>query len=198
MRARVTACCAALLLASAGPAAAQAVSPPSGIDAVRDLLARGQASEALARIDAAPAAAADAPGAVSTTPELRFLRGVALMDLGRDAEALAWFEAMTQDYPELPDPWNNIALLHVRAGRLDGARRALEAALRNDPGYRLARSNLGLVHLMLAVQAWEEVVKSGPVDATLTRRLQGARALLAQPVAPAATQGAPSPAARTQ
>jgi tetratricopeptide (TPR) repeat protein len=168
-----------LAIVFAGAASAQ----PSDIDAVRDLLARGRAEAALQRIDAAttPPAAGNVSGAISTRPELRFLRGVALMDLNRDTEALAWFEAMAQDYPELPDPWNNIALLHVRAARLDSARRALEAALRNDPSYRLARTNLGLVHLMLAVQAWEEVAAAGPADAALTRRLQGARALLAQP-----------------
>lgn len=147
---------------------------------VQELLSRGQAQAALQRLEAREGALALANGATAgTDAELRFLRGVALMDLQRNAEALAWFERMTQDLPELPDPFNNIALLHVRAGRLEPARQALETALRNDPSYRVARANLGLVHLMLAVQAWEQVSASGPVDPQLTRRLEGARALLA-------------------
>ncbi|MBI5717438.1 MAG: hypothetical protein HZC37_07095 [Burkholderiales bacterium] len=154
------------------------------VRAVRELLARGQAEAALQRLlaqdaarDKAPAPATGSDAGVDA--ELRFLRGVALMDLQRNAEALAWFERMTQDLPELPDPYNNIALLHARAGRLEPARQALETALRNDPSYRVARANLGLVHLMLAVQAWEQVAAAGPVDPQLMRRLEGARALLA-------------------
>jgi tetratricopeptide (TPR) repeat protein len=176
----------ALLIAWAAAAAAQT----SGAEAraVQDLLARGQAEAALQRLDAklgetagaAPTGgSATSAGSPPVDAELRFLRGVALMDLGRNAEALAWFERMTQDHPELPDPFNNIALLQVRAGRLEPARQALEAALRNDPSYRLARANLGLVYLMLAVQAWDQVLASGPVDPQLARRLEGARALLA-------------------
>jgi len=147
---------------------------------VQELLSRGQAQAALQRLEARAGTLAPANAATAVIDaELRFLHGVALMDLQRNTDALAWFERMTQDLPELPDPFNNIALLHVRAGRLEPARLALETALRNDPSYRLARANLGLVHLMLAIQAWEQVSASGPVDPQLTRRLDGARALLA-------------------
>jgi tetratricopeptide (TPR) repeat protein len=141
-------------------------------DDIRGLLARGDAAEALRRADRALAAD-------PRNLPIEFLRGVALMDLDRNAESLAQFERMTQAYPELPDPWNNIALLHVRAGRLEPARQALESALRNDPGHRNARANLGLVHLMLAAQAWESLAASGPVDPLLARRLEAVRALLA-------------------
>lgn len=150
------------------------------VRAVQDLLSRGQPQAALQRLEAREATPALANGTTAALDaELRFLRGVALMDLQRNAEAMSWFERLTQDHPELPDPFNNIALLHVRAGRLEPARQALETALRNDPSYRVARANLGLVHLMLAVQAWEQVAAAGPVDPQLTRRLEGARALLA-------------------
>ncbi len=117
----------------------------------------------------------DKPG----DPQLRFLHGVVLMDLQRDDEALAVFTQLTQEYPELPDPYNNIALLQARAGRPDLARQALETALRNDPGHRTARANLGQVHLMLAVQAWEQAAATGPLEAPMQRLLEGARALLA-------------------
>jgi Flp pilus assembly protein TadD len=139
---------------------------------VRALLARADLAGALAR---AEKAVVEQP----RDAQLRFLMGVVLMDMGRDEEALTLFTAMTQDYPELPDPLNNIALLQVRAGRLELARQALETALRNDPGHRTARANLGQVHLMLAVQAWDKAAASGPLDAALLRRLEGARALLA-------------------
>lgn len=138
---------------------------------LRLLLARGDAATALPRLERAAAAA---PRDV----QLRFLWGVALMDLQRNTEALAHFNSMTQDYPELPDPYNNIALLHARDGRLEQARQALETALRNDPGHRAARTNLGQVHLMLAVQAWELAASVGPSDPALLRRLETVRSVL--------------------
>jgi hypothetical protein len=80
----------------------------------------------------------------------------------------------------LPEPLNNMALLQVRAGRIDAAREALAAALRNEPGHRTALANLGVVHLMLAARAWEQLAATGPLDPTLARRLQALRALLAE------------------
>jgi len=143
---------------------------------LRALLARGDAETALARAQAAVAAQ-------PRDAQLRFLQAVALMDLKRDDEALALFTRLAQEYPELPDPQNNIALLHARAGRLDQARLALEAALRNDPSHRLARTNLGQVYLMLAAQAWETAATTGPLEPALQRRLEAVRTLLLLPAA---------------
>jgi tetratricopeptide (TPR) repeat protein len=116
--------------------------------------------------------------------QARFLVGVVLMDLQRDDEALPYFQRLAQEFPELPDPQNNIALLHARAGRLESAREALESALRNDPEHHLARVNLGQVYLMLAVQAWEHAAAAAPLEPAMQRRLEGARSLLGtQPAA---------------
>ncbi len=112
-------------------------------------------------------------------PRMRFLRGVVLMDLQRNDEALAVFTDLSQEYPELPDPHNNIALLHVRAGRLAQALQSLQTALRNDPDHRTARLNLGQVHLMLAAQAWAQAAADAPLDALQQQQLDAVRALLA-------------------
>jgi Flp pilus assembly protein TadD len=140
----------------------------------------------LARNDL-PAALAAADTALAARPrdaQSRFLRGVVLMEMKRDADALALFNQLTQEYPELPEPYNNIALLQVRAGRLELARQALEVALRNDPGHQVARLNLGEVHLMLAVQAWEAAAGNAPLDPRMARRLDSARALVAAAALP--------------
>lgn len=128
------------------------------------------------------AALALADGALAARPNdatLRFVRGVALLDLGRDEAAREAFERMTQDFPELPEPYNNLALLHARAGRLDEARSALETALRNDPAQPVARRNLGDVYLRLAIQAWETAAPSMPGDPELERRIRLGRELAA-------------------
>jgi tetratricopeptide (TPR) repeat protein len=164
---RLIRCAFALLLVCAGPALADAVAD------ARAKLARGDLSGALQA----------AEQAITANPrdlQARFLQGVVLMDLQRNEAALVVFTQLTQEYPELPDPYNNIALLQARAGQLEAARQALEAALRNDPGHRKARANLGQVHLMLAVQAWEQAATAGPLEAPMQRLLEGARALLAE------------------
>jgi len=138
---------------------------------VREYASRGDLPAALRRIEQAVAAE---PRDVS----LRFLHGVVLMDSTRDDQALALFTQMTQDHPDLPDPYNNLGLLHARAGRLDQAMAAVQGALRAEPSHRVARANLGQLHLMLAIRTWEELSKSGPVDASLLKRLDTARALV--------------------
>jgi len=120
--------------------------------------------------------------AVAANPrdaKLRFLQGVTLLDLQRDEAAMAVFRQLTEDYPELPEPYNNIALLHARAGRLEAARAALETALRNDPTQVTARQNLGDIHLRLALQAWSEAAAAMPGDGALQRKLRIARELVA-------------------
>ena len=163
---------AALLLASA-------TSRADILTDVQNLAAKGDLAGALRATETA--AAAD-----PRNTQARFLRAVVLMDLQRNAEALAAFTLLSQEFPELPEPYNNLALLQVRAGRLELARQALETALRNDPGHRTARANLGEVHLMLAVQAWEQAATVGPLDARLMRRLDAARALVASGSLPGA------------
>lgn len=145
----------------------------SDLDLAREQLARGDATGALERLQQALARQPD-------NAQLRFAQGVALMDLGRDTQALAVFRQLNQTYPELPEPLNNIGLLLARAGQLEGARQSLQEALRADPQHRAARTNLGQVYLMLAVQAWE-LASAGGGDAALVRKLEAARALLLPP-----------------
>lgn len=147
---------------------------------VQNLVARGNLAGALK-------AAEDALQSDPRSAQARFLHAVVLMDLQRSADALEAFTRLSQEYPELPEPYNNIALLQVRAGQLELARQALETALRNDPGHRTARANLGEVHLMLAVKAWEQAAATGPLDARLVRRLDAARALVASGSLPVAS-----------
>ena len=171
---------AVLALALPGPAAlAQPVA-----DDVQRLLSAGRGEEALLRAEQALAAA---PGDART----QFVLAFVLMELGRDAQALPLFTQLAQQFPELPDPLNNIALLEVRAGRLDAALKSLEMALRNDPGHRAARANLAEVHLMLAVAAWERLAQDAPLEPRLARRLEAVRALIGPAAPPQAAPAAP-------
>jgi Flp pilus assembly protein TadD len=159
----------ALLLAAGWTAATAARA--DDLSELQGLIQRGDLSAAMVRADQAVAAQ-------PRDAQVRFLRGVLLMDMARDVEALEAFTQLTQEHPDLPDPFNNIGLLHARAGRPEAALAAVQQALRCDPSHRIARANLGQVHLMLAVKAWDDLARSGPLEAAVRRKLEAARALL--------------------
>jgi Flp pilus assembly protein TadD len=119
--------------------------------------------------------------------QLRFLQGVLLADAGRRPEAEAVYRRLTQDFPELAEPYNNLAVLYAAEGRLDEARDALETALRNDPAYRTAQENLGDIYVRLAQRAYE---RAGQPTPELEHKLKLVQALTQPASAPPATQPA--------
>lgn len=112
-------------------------------------------------------------------PQVRFMLGLIQTQLGLNEAALATYTALTQDFPELPEPHNNLAVLHASAGRLEHARAALETALRLHPEYATAHQNLGDVYLQLAAQAYRTSLQLRPTSPALAQRLQQLQALQA-------------------
>jgi Flp pilus assembly protein TadD len=164
---------AALAAALCTAVALAAGEPPDVSREIERIFRAGDRSLAFQRVDQAIAAQPD-------NARLRFLRGVMLSETQREPEAIAVFERLTQDYPDLPEPYNNLAVLHAARGQLDSARELLETALRNDPAYLAARENLGDVFVRLALRAYE-AASSGPrTDAALQRKLRLVRELAAR------------------
>lgn len=135
---------------------------------------RSQAQAALNRnhparaLAIAEAALAQAPG----DARLRFLKGVALNQLGRLDEAEDVFRALIDEYPELPDPYNNLAVVLAAQGRLEDARQALEAAIQAVPNHALAHENLGNLYLQLARRNWQRAAALAPANTALARKLK--------------------------
>jgi Flp pilus assembly protein TadD len=135
---------------------------------IERLLRAGQTVEATQRLERAL-------GTDPRNAELRFLKAVMLAEAGRGNEAAEIYTRLTQEYPELPEPYNNLAVLQAAQGRLDEAREALETALRNDPGYAVAQENLGDIYVRLAARAYE---RAGSRSPQAQRKLQLARQLV--------------------
>lgn len=101
--------------------------------------------------------------ALTRTPDdlqLRFALGVMRMDLGERDRALDIFTRLTQDFPDLADPYNNLAVLRAAAGELDEAKAALDQALRLQPEHAQAQENLGDVLLRMALRAYQRAHKA--------------------------------------
>lgn len=147
---------------------------------ITQLFRSGQQSEAFAQIDALLANKSD-------RPDLRMLKGVLLVDARRSDEALVVFQQLTEDFPEVPEPYNNLAVLHAARGDFDKARQALEGALRANPGFATAHQNLGDVYAQLAQLSYQRALKAEPTNAEIPPRL----ALLRKLNEPSASKSSP-------
>jgi len=130
-------------------------------------------------------------------PQARFLIAVADAEEGRTEAAIAGFESLTRDYPELPEPWNNLGALYLQRGDYDAARSALQTAVVAAPGWAVAHENLGDLYAALARGQYERAVALDPRSAPAAAKLKLVRELLAPPVAPPPTAPAPAAAAAT-
>ncbi len=138
--------------------------------------------------------------------QMRFLKGLILSEQNKTAEAITVFTKLTEDFPDLPEPYNNLAVLYASSGQFDRARTALESAIRTNPTYATAHENLGDIYAKLASQAYDKALQldSGNVGAksklTMVRTLVGnasaPSAIAANSAAarkPAAAAPAPAP-----
>ena len=130
---------------------------------------RRQAQAALNRRDPALAMANAALQEAPGDARLRFLPGLALFQLKRMADAEHEFNGLIEEFPELPEPYNNLAVVRAAQGNLEGARDALEAAIRSVPDYAVAYQNLGDLYLQLAAQRWRHAQKLAPSPVRATR-----------------------------
>jgi tetratricopeptide (TPR) repeat protein len=112
-------------------------------------------------------------------PQLRFLKGVIQTDSGKPADAIATFTALTQDYPELPEPYNNLAALYASQNQFDKARVALEMAVRLNPSYAVAHENLGDVYARMASQSYAKAMQLDASNAQLPPKLNLIREVFA-------------------
>lgn len=92
--------------------------------------------------------------------QLLFAKSRALIDLGQLEKARLSLVDMIEKYPELPEPYNNLAVLYAHAGKLDLARENLEACLKLSPNYAIALQNLGDIYTKVAAQYYQKAYQS--------------------------------------
>lgn len=170
-------------LATAFPAIAD------NLPEVQKLIKQGQYPQALTKVDAFLATKPkDAQG--------RFLKGLILTEMNKPADAIAVFTKLTEDYPELPEPYNNLAVLYAQQKQYDKSRTALEMAIRTHPAYAIAYENLGDVYAKLASQAYDKALQIDSSNSAAQNKLALIRDLIS-------TSGKPGvkpqlPVARTE
>jgi len=106
-------------------------------------------------------------------PQARFLKTIILTELKRESEAERELMTLVADYPELPEPHNNLATLYAKRGEYELARRELEQALNAVPDYAIAHANLADLYLQQAMDHYRRA-------AALTKAVKDNKALQAR------------------
>ena len=197
----------ALVLGCSLAWSAQAARP---VDEVAQLLEQGKAEQAAKQADSH---LQQNPNDV----EMRFLRGVIATEQKQSAQAIKIFTQLTRDYPNMPEPYNNLAVLYAADGQERKAAEALEQAIRTNPSYSTAHENLGDLYARMASDAYSKALQLDgsrqeirPKLALITQIVPGnaargktvvadasgaaSRATPATPAAPAKAVAAPAPA----
>src|SRR5687768_13565240 len=143
---------------------------------------------------------------------MRFQKELILTEQNRTADAIRIFSALSEEYPELPEPYNNLAVLYASQGHYDKAKTALEMAIRTHPSYATAHENLGDIYAKMASQAYDKALQLDKSNTTAQTKLNLIKDLFpagkpartsakGEPpakvaAAPAVTKPAPPPAAQ--
>jgi tetratricopeptide (TPR) repeat protein len=114
----------------------------------------------------------------------RFLKGLILTEQNKPNDAIKVFTALTDDYPELPEPYNNLAVLYASQGQYDKARKSLEMAIRTHPSYAIAHENLGDVYAKMASEAYDKALQLDRGNAAAQTKLAMIKDLFSSSVVP--------------
>ena len=133
-------------------------------------------------------------------PQGRFLKGLILTEQKRTPEAIQVFTGLTEDFPELPEPYNNLAVLYASQGNYDKAKSALELAIHTHPSYATAHENLGDIYAQLASRAYDRALALDKNNTTAQVKLSMVKDLFtgASKVAAAPAKAEPSKVAKAE
>ncbi len=144
--------------------AAAAIAQSDELQDASQLLKQGQLDRAMERVD----------GYLKTRPKDargRFLKGLIFAEQNKPNDAIRIFTELTQEFPELPEPYNNLAVLYASQGQYDKERSALEMAIRTHPSYATAHENLGDIYAKMASQAYDKALTLDKGNAPLQTKL---------------------------
>ncbi|NVD74025.1 tetratricopeptide repeat protein [Duganella sp. BJB1802] len=186
-------------LASAGIVATIFATAPARADEMADVSKLAKAGKVVEALNKTNEYLSRHP----SDPQMRFMKGVLLTEQNKSDEAIAVFTKLTEDYKDLPEPYNNLAVLYAASGQYDKARVALEKAIRTNPSYMTAYENLGDVYGKMASQAYDKALALGannapPAKSKLTLLRNFSSSTGAKFAAPEAAAPAPVPAPAPQ
>lgn len=130
---------------------------------------RGSYELALAEIDKALE--------IEKLAEYLNLKGLVLVELGREMEAKEVYEEALKLEPNLAEIYNNLGLLHVKTKKLNEAVTSFQEAIKRNVNYSLAYVHLGKVLTELerfdeAISAYEHALRIDPANRAAKEALE--------------------------
>jgi len=110
-----------------------------------------------------------------------FLKGLILARMDRLKESAAVFVRLTEEHPELPEPYNNLAVIYAASGEYDKAEEALRQAINTHPSYATAHENLGDIYAKMASQAYNNALKLDSTNQETKEKLSMITELISAP-----------------
>ena len=116
--------------------------------------------------------------------QARFLQGLIFTGKSRNDDAIRVFQELGTEFPDLPEPFNNLAVLYAERGEYDRARQALVNAIRILPDYATAHENLGDIYAKLASQSYAQSVRINGTNTFISAKLELMKKLFVLPNTP--------------
>jgi tetratricopeptide (TPR) repeat protein len=120
----------------------------------------------------------------SSDIKLQFMKGLILTRLDRYADAENVFIQLTKENPDLPEPFNNLAVVYAAQGKYTEASEALKSAINTHPTYATAHENLGDIYAKMASRAYNQALELDTSNNTAREKLSLVNELISAPVEP--------------
>lgn len=146
----------------------------TGTTAFAGIVEDGKEASKLYQAGKLDAALAKANAVLAVQPkdaQARFVKGLVFTEQDKKNDAIAVFTGITEDFPELPEPYNNLAVLYAGIGNYDKAKAALELAIHTHPSYGTAHENLGDVYAQMARRAYDKAFQLDKSNAAAKSKL---------------------------
>ncbi len=110
--------------------------------------------------------------------KLQFMKGLILTRLDRFHDAEEAFIQITLGNPELPEPFNNLAVVYAAQGKYTEAEEALKNAINTHPSYATAHENLGDIYAKMASHAYNQALELDVRNTTAREKLSLVKELM--------------------
>ena len=104
--------------------------------------------------------------------EVRFLTAYAYQMAAQRDQAIALYQSLIEDNPDLPEPRNNLAMIYLEDGDYDRASQLLVEAIKTHPSYATAYENLSQIYKGIASEAYRRAVSESDEPAKYTHNIR--------------------------
>ena len=141
---------------------------------IHNLIAEGKLEQALSETEAVLATD-------ESNMQALFMQGLIYTRMNKLDKAEEIFVRLNKDHPELPEPYNNLAVIYASQGQFEKAREALQKAINTHPSYATAHENIGDIYAKMASQAYNQALELDNSNETAREKLSLINELFSAP-----------------